>query len=296
MSRNIKIYNQLSIINNWFDLKTLNGLPFFDKTVKMIRGMISWKQIFSATLLSLIVVLVGSTGKVTAAQSCSGSYCVDQTVFGSGSELNACSTNYCSKQSAGELTVGNTSSANYQAQAGNNTDRQPYLQLIVNNANLDLGVLTTTTTKTASATFSVKSYLAGGYVVVNASPPPQNGGNTINALTTPTASSTGTEQFGINLVANSCPTNNPTSGPGGCSGGLGANPVQVPDNTFSYGQVASGYNTPNLFKYVNGDAIASSSKSSGETDYTISYLFNINDITAGGTFTMNHVLVATATF
>jgi hypothetical protein len=77
---------------------------------------------------------------------------------------------------------------------------------------------------------------------------------------------------------------------------LGANPVQVPDSTFSFGTVASGYDTPCQFKYVNGDTIAQSAKSSGETDYTISYIVNINNVTPGGTYTMNHVLVATSTF
>lgn len=258
--------------------------------------MTSLRQTLSALVLSLIVVLVGTTASATALQASSANYGVDNAVFGSGGELNACSTSYCSKQSAGELTVGNTASANYQAQGGNNTDRNPYLQFIVNATNIDVGVLSTTTTKTASATFSVKTYLASGYVVVNASPPPTNGSYTLNALASPTASSTGSEQFGINVVANSCPANNPTSGLGGCSGSLGASPVQVPDSTFSYGQAATGYNTANLYKYVNGDTIAYSNKSSGETDYTISYLFNIKDTTAGGTFTMNHVLVATSTF
>jgi hypothetical protein len=94
----------------------------------------------------------------------------------------------------------------------------------------------------------------------------------------------GTEQFGINLVANTNPTT------------FGANPVQQPDSTFSYGAAATGYNTANLFKYVKGDVVASSSKSSGTTVYTISYLYNISPVTDAGEYRFSHVLVATATF
>ena len=263
--------------------------------------MTSLRQTASSVALCLLILLVATTASVTAQASSSASYGVDNVTFGGGGQLNACSASYCSKQTAGEMTVGNTSSTDYQAQGGNNTEREPYLEFMVNNANIDLGVLSTSTTKTASATFSVKTYLASGYVVENASLPPQNGSYTMNALATPTASSTGSEQFGINVVANSCPANSPSSGAGSCTGSLGANPVQVPDSTFSFGQAAHNsasdyYDQPNLFMYKNNDIIAYSNKSSGETDYTISYLFNISPTTAGGTFTMNHVLVATSTF
>jgi hypothetical protein len=81
--------------------------------------------------------------------------------------------------------------------------------------------------------------------------------------------------------------------------------VQVPGVTYSYGQAGNGTgNTPSTarydqasqYMYRNGDVIAYSSKSSGETDYTISYIMNISNVTPGGRYTMNHVLVATATF
>jgi hypothetical protein len=72
--------------------------------------------------------------------------------------------------------------------------------------------------------------------------------------------------------------------------------VEVPSSTYSFGAAATGYNTPCQFKYVNGDTVAQSTKSSGETDYTISYIFNISATTPGGVYTMQHVLVATSTF
>lgn len=256
------------------------------RTIRKIVNM-SWKKTLKSSLLSLLVAL-GLPAVGFAAQSSSTNYQVNEVFFGSGGELNACSSNYCSKQSAGELGVGNTASTNYQAQAGFNTDRTPYLQMTVNTTSIDLGVLHSGTTSTATAGFSVKTYLASGYVVTTASAGPQNGSYTMFSPSSPTASDTSAEQFGINLVKNTSCTGLPST--------LGNDPVQVPDSTFSFGTAASGYNTACQFKYVNGDTIAQSSKSSGETDYTISYIFNITATTPGGTYTMNHVLVATSTF
>jgi hypothetical protein len=221
---------------------------------------------------------------VLAAQSSSSNYQVNEVFFGAGGELNACSASYCSKQSAGETAVGNTASANYQAQGGFNTDRTPYIQFTVSNTSINLGTLTATTTRTANATFSVKAYLSHGYSVVNASDPPTNGAYSMQALAIPTASSTGAEQFGMNLVANTSPST------------FGADPQYVPDNTFSFGQVAADYSQPDMYKYAKGDIVALSNSSSSATDYTISYIFNISNVTPGGNYSMHHVLVATATY
>src|SRR6185295_5042635 len=91
-------------------------------------------------------------------------------------------------------------------------------------------------------------------------------GHQLSPLASPTASSVGNEQFGVNLVANTIGCGAPAN--------FGAPAVQVPDNTFSYGAVEPGYNTCGLFKYVKGDTVASSTNSSGETDFTISFIYN----------------------
>ena len=247
------------------------------------------------------LVVCGSTAVATAAQSASSHYSIDQTQFSSGSVLCDPGTNgsahYCANQTAGDTAVGNTASSNFQAQVGGLvTDRNETLQLVVNTSSIDVGTLTASSTHVGTATFSVLSYLASGYAVYTSSPGPQNGSYTMHTLSSASVSSPGTEQFGINLVANSCPGTAPSSGAGGCSGALGANPTQIPDSTFSFGGAASGYGTPNSYKYVDGGQIATSNSSSGETDYTISYLFNISAVTPGGTYTMNQSIVATSTF
>jgi hypothetical protein len=239
-----------------------------------------------ALLSGIVCVLVLAVNPpVFAADSQSSNYSVDQIFMGAGGELNACSANYCSKQTAGEIAAGNTASNAFKAQAGFNTDRSPYIAFSVAGSTTDLGTLSTVGTAYTTGTFAVKTYLANGYVVHLASDPPTNqSGHPLNGLTSPTLPAIGQEQFGINLVANTNPAN------------IGAPPVQVPDNTFSFGTVASGYNSADHYKYVKGDTIASSATSSGETDYMISFIYNISNLTPDGFYSYNGVLVATSTY
>jgi hypothetical protein len=232
-----------------------------------------------------LVVCLPSVAYSEVPQTSSSNYQLSEVFFGSGGQLNACSSNFCSKQSAGELTVGNTQSANYQAQAGFNTDREPYIQMITTNTTTNLGTLSPDTPATATSNFSIETYLAHGYQVINASPPPTNGTYTMHALSSPTASSVGVEQFGINLVANTSPVT------------FGANPSFTPSSgIFSHGIVDTNYDAANNYMYEDGGTIALSTESTSYTNYTISYLFNISHVTPGGTYNFNHVLVATSTY
>lgn len=220
-------------------------------------------------------------------ESSSTNYKVDQIFMGTGGELNACSTSYCAKQTAGEIAAGHSAGTLFRTQAGFNTDRSPYLAFSVVGGSTDLGYLSEAGTATTTGTFAVKTYLSQGYVVQVVSDPPTNLGGSAHQLapmTTAAGSSVGTEQFGMNLVANTAPAV------------FGADPVQVPDNTFSFGTVATGYGTANQYKYNKGDVIASSTRSSGETDYTISFIYNIGDLTPDGTYVFNGTFVATSTF
>lgn len=265
----------------------------------------SMKRLLAAKLVSVasaVLLVLGASSVVTAAcnpslESCSSSFGVGETHFGSGGQLcspgdanSPHSSSYCASTSAGDLGVGNagtgTTSSDHQVQAGSGltTSRAPSLEFSVTAGTTDLGYLSSASAKMTTGTFKVKTYLSDGYIIQTQSNPPTDnapGHHQLNALSTPTASSPGTEQFGINLVQNST---------------IGANPQQIPDSTFGFGTVASGYNQANKFKYVKGDTIAQSTRSSGETDYTITYLFNISSSTPDGTYTLNHVLVATSTF
>ncbi|MGH7196045.1 MAG: hypothetical protein ACREGA_04695 [Candidatus Saccharimonadales bacterium] len=241
------------------------------------------------TSIIAAVAVLALAAPVAKAQYSSPHYQTNQVFFGSGGS-NSKSNNYQAKSAVGALGVGASSSANYKIQAGFNTTAKPFLAFEVFNGNQDLGVLSASSTAVATEQFSVRTYLASGYVVQTTAAPPSYSGYTINTLTTPTGSQTGQEQFGLNLVAN----NN-------CGGGLpptgfGANPNQVPDNSFSFGQAGAGYATACQFQYHQNDIIAGSNRSSGETDYTASIIVNISQKTPAGRYQFNDVLVATSTY
>lgn len=218
------------------------------------------------------------------AQSSSANYKIEESYFGNGGELDANSPNYNAQQSAGENGVGNTSSSNYQANGGFNTKQEPYLEVYVTGGSTDLGTLSPSTAATTTSTFYVRAYLASGYSVIIASNPPSYGANQIDPMGTLGPSVPGTEQFGINLRANTNPTT------------FGADPSQAPDSSFGYGYATPGYNTPNQYKYIKDDVIARSDKSSGRTDYTISYIYNISSLSPAGEYVFNQDLVVVGTY
>lgn len=238
--------------------------------------------------MGLMVLLVMHT-PVFALTSSSSNYQVNEYQFGSGGELENSSTNYKAHTSVGSLGVGRSSSTNYDMEAGFITPNEPFLELFVNYAVVDMGVLDPSTTGTGSGTFWVRTYLSGAYVVQTMSQPPTSeGGAALDAKGTLGAPSPGTEEFGINLVANTSPN-------------IGADPFNVPDNSFADGTIASGYNTSNQFKYGVGDIIAHAAatignQAVGRTDYTISYIANVSSITPAGTYTMVHDIVVVATY
>ncbi len=223
-----------------------------------------------ASVLSLAML-----GVVFADDSSSTNYKVTETQIGGvGTSEKDCSDNYCAKISAGDLVAGSGKSASYSAQFGSNTTADPLLEVITQAGTTDMGVLDTNVTGTATAFIKVRNYLSGGYIIQITGNPPSQGIHTLSALSTPSTSHQGAEQFGINMVDNTSPN-------------IGANPVQVPNNGFSFGEAATDYDTPDLFKYVNGDIVAQSLSSSGQTEYTLSMIINVSGATPGGRYNGN---------
>ncbi len=146
-----------------------------------------------------------------------------------------------------------------------------------------MGVVSPHTTGTANDTIKVLSYLSSGYVLQIVGTPPSQGTHTLTALTTPSTSQPGTEQFGMNLAANTTPA-------------IGANPVQVPSSAFAFGYATTNYDQADLFTYNNNDIIAKSNSSSGETDYTLSIIMNVSSVTPGGQYSGTYSAVAVPTF
>jgi len=213
-------------------------------------------------------------------------YMVEEAQVGAvGSDNDLSSSQYQARASAGELAVGIVNGTTYQAVGGFTTSDSPELEVIAGSLNLDLGNATPGTTLTGTSQFGVRAYLAEGYVVfINGTPPTQEDNYTMTSLATQTASSAGTEQFGINLVANTSPST------------FGSNPAQVPDNTFSFGYVDGDYDDDGLFRYNENDIVAQSDSSSGVTNYTISYMVNISTVTPAGTYYFDHSVNAVATY
>ena len=235
----------------------------------------------------MVLAIVCSFGTVGTAiadgtQSTSGSYSItDVTIGGNGSALKDCSGSYCAQEEVGDTVDGRASSSHYGAQFGSNTGDIPLLEETVQGGTQNLGTLQSTGASNATFSLKVRSYLSSGYTLyINGSAPSQ-GEHTIKTLDTscPCTSQPGTEQFGINLVANSTP-------------GIGADPVQVPSAQFSFGEPLPDYDQANLFKYHNGDAVAQSLVSTGETDYTLSMIMNVSNATPGGQYTGSFSAIA----
>jgi len=216
------------------------------------------------------------------AQSSSTNFEINEFFVGPGGDLDLNSANFNARATVGDLATGNFNGTNYQLYGGFTTTDVPYLELTVNSSLIDMGVLDSLTTGTGVGTFSVRTYLASGYSVhVAGGVPAIGGGATIDAIAVPTASTPGTEQFGLNLAANTSPVV------------FGASPVQQFNGQ---GSATNEYDDDGLFKYNESDAVASSNSSSGQTDYTASFIMNVSDFTDTGLYETSITFVATSTF
>ena len=224
-----------------------------------------------ATLfLALGFLVIGSgTPAVAETTSSSSSYEASEMKFGAGSSEESCSDQYCARVSIGDSSVGDASGTTTKATFGPVTPDTPSLEVIVDPGVSNLGVLTTEQTGTKTMIVRVRSYLSNGYTLQVTGTPPTYSGHTLATPASPTSSTPGTEQFGINVTKNTTPN-------------VGEFLEQVPDNQTSFGEVTSNYNQANKFMYVSGDTVGRSLTESGRTDYTISMIVNIaNDTPAG---------------
>jgi hypothetical protein len=237
-------------------------------------------SIVVATILA--VGVTAGMGQAAADTLQSPNYKFDESVIGGGGLIQSGSANYQVSESFGEAGVGDSASANYQFEASNKTTPDPALTFVVNNGSANFGSFSPATTATSTSTFSVSNYTSWGYVVqIAGNAPTSSSGHSISSMGSTGSSTIGTEQFGINLVANTSPVS------------FGANPVQT---IFGVGVAAPNYNTANQYRYVNGETIATAPKSSGVTTYTISYIVNVGSLTPGGQYSANQTLVCVGTF
>lgn len=148
-----------------------------------------------------------------------------------------------------------------------------------NNYFTDMGDLGADSTLTAQSQMAVGTNATGGFAITANGSPPAAGTNVINAPTVPTTSAHGTNQFGINLVANNQPI------VGSDPEGTWANAVASPD-----------YSIPNKYKYVDGDVVAFSPNVSLMKKFTVSYILNSSPNLRAGVYSTTITFIASGRF
>jgi hypothetical protein len=243
----------------------------------MSKGLRAWSSVFIAVLLCVAVMSADTYADTVR----STNYQIEEGAIGMGDMNEASSANFRATNATGDIGIGNATSENFQVNSGTETPPDPFLSFSINNWDVNFDDFTPSDATTTTATFSVSNYTSYGYVIQIFGSAPSYGSHTIDTMDTTGPSINGIEQFGINLVANTSPTS------------FGTNP----DNgQFGFGAVDGNYSTPNQFRFVSGETIASAPKSSGMTTYTISYIVNVSSITPGGVYTGDQNILVTGTY
>lgn len=253
----------------------------WDNKPKLMRRVYQYNHV--KVLLLAVSFVVLSTGTALATNSQSPSFELEEPQFGAGSALETCSGQYCAQASIGDMGSGLGDSSSASFSSGPEVGDEPLLEVIVEPGASHLGVLSTNTTSHKMTTLKIRTYLSDGYIVQITGDPPRYEDHALHAPSSPTASVPGTEQFALNLVANTTPQ-------------VGVNPLQTPSGEISFGYVLPNYNAPNMFMYQSGDIVARSDSESGQTDYTISMIVNVAGSTPAGHFSGDYAVVVTPRF
>jgi len=143
---------------------------------------------------------------------------------------------------------------------------------------IDLGNLSPSFTSAGTSQFLAATNAAYGYNVTIYGATMTSGANTIPALPSQTFAAPGNGQFGLNARANTIPAKGADpNGPGTAI--LNAN-----------------YATPDLYRFDNGDEIASSPGSSDYRKFTATYIINIDNAQPAGQYNTTITYVCLANF
>lgn len=148
----------------------------------------------------------------------------------------------------------------------------------VNGNFIDYSDLSPTIEDVGVSQFGAATNAIGGYVVTINGNTMTAGTRTIAALASPTANIPGTPQFGLNLRANTSPAN-------------GQDPVGV-----GIGLITPDYDTPDLFKFVNGDVVATAATGTFFNIFTATYIVNIPPDQPSGVYNTTIAYICTAAF
>lgn len=158
----------------------------------------------------------------------------------------------------------------------------------ITGSSVDLGTFSPVATSTGSSVMSASTNASSGYVITINGTVPTSGSNTIPAMGTQSANSagcspsctstTGTSQFGTNVVANTSPSVGSAVSGSGTATGFG------------------GYNTQNSFRFFTGDTVASVGGVTQANLFKNSYMVNVGGDQAAGVYTATLTYICTATF
>lgn len=143
---------------------------------------------------------------------------------------------------------------------------------------IDLGILSAQKISSSTSQFAGATNDESGYSVFVEGTTMTSGNNEIARLASPTAAVAGSQQFGINLVANTAP-------------GIGTNPdgsgTLLPTPT---------YGAQNNYSFNPGDVIATTTSPTEYNRLTVSYIVNIINNQPPGVYSTTLTYVAVATF
>ncbi len=143
---------------------------------------------------------------------------------------------------------------------------------------IDYGDLRADETDAGTSQFGVATNAVGGYTVTINGGTMASGNKLIEPLSVPAGNSPSTSQFGLNLRANT----DPALGQDVFGAGIG---VVAPD-----------YDSPDLYKFSNGDTVATAATGSLFNTYTATYIVNVPPDQPSGIYTATIAYICTAAF
>lgn len=143
----------------------------------------------------------------------------------------------------------------------------------------DLGEVASDIPLTTTSQMAAGTNASSGYAITVNGTTMEAGSHVINALTAPTISAPGNNQFGINLVANT----NPSMG-------------DDPDGDSTNAIVTPSYAVPNEFMFHDGDMVATAPNVSLVRRFTVSYVINTAPDLHAGVYTTTLTYICTGRF
>lgn len=143
---------------------------------------------------------------------------------------------------------------------------------------INLGILNDQSTAVGTSQMLVATNADFGYTIRAIGTTMTSGNHIIDPIVSKSSSTQGTNQFGLNLRKNTIPN-------------VGQEPIGP-----GLGTPAVDYDTPNQFKYTNGDILAYNNDESDLNRYTVTYVVNISEQKEPGVYSTTLSFLALASF